>query len=146
MNLGTFQCTVVFFTVYTKSIFTFRTSATQTPVLVAKSPNFYIIYDGNFPYSDVGIVIWFWYLSIHWCSVQSIQSFSSHSKHLQHGHPYSLFIAKFYNFWNMMATSSIQILVSWYDSGIFWYTGVLCSLYSHSSHSEHLQHEHPWSL
>jgi hypothetical protein len=64
-----------------------------------------------------------------WSSVQSIQNPSSDSKHLQHGHPYSLFIAKFSNFWNMMATSIIQMLVSWYDSGIFWYTGVLCSLY-----------------
>ena len=67
-----------------------------------------------------------------WSSVQSIQNPSSDSKHLQHGHPYSLFIAKFSNFWNMMATSIIQMLVSWYDSGIFWYTVVFCAVYTES--------------
>jgi hypothetical protein len=67
-----------------------------------------------------------------WSSVQSIQNHSSDSKHLQHGHPYSLFIAKFSNFWNMMATSSFQMLVSWYDSGIFWYTVVFCAVYTES--------------
>jgi hypothetical protein len=126
MNLGTFQCTVVFFTVYTKSIFTFRTSATQTPVFVAKSPNFYIIYDGNFPYSDVGIVIWFWYLLIHWCSVQSIQSFFTFWTPATWT---PVVVVRFSNFWNMMAASSIQMLVSWYDSGyLSMYCGVLYSL------------------
>ena len=41
-------------------------------------------------------------------------------------------IAKFSNFWNMMATSIIQMLVSWYDSGIFWYTVVFCAVYTES--------------
>jgi hypothetical protein len=59
----------------------------------------------------------------------SEQSPCSHSEHLQHGHPCSLFIAKLSNFWNMMATSRIQMLVAWYDSGHLWmYCGVLCTL------------------
>ena len=52
-----------------------------------------------------------------WCFLLSEQSPCSHSEHLQHGHPCSLFIAKLSNFWNMMAASGIQMLVSWYDSG-----------------------------
>jgi hypothetical protein len=39
MILGTFQCTVVFFTVWTKSIFTLWTPATRTPVLLAELSN-----------------------------------------------------------------------------------------------------------
>jgi hypothetical protein len=229
MILGTFQCTAVFFTVWTKSIFTFGTPATQTPVVVAKSsqslykiwwqlPVFrrwyrdmmlvsfdtlwcsgqsmhspshsehlqhghpcslqnYLKDDGDFSYSDVGIVIWFgvpfgtlWcclqseqspcshcttlsflkyegnfqYSDVGiviwccvsfdrlWCSVQSIQSPSSHSDDLQHKHPCSLFIAKFSNFWNMMATSGFKMLVPWYDSGIFWYTVEFCTVYTES--------------
>jgi hypothetical protein len=64
--------------------------------------------------------------------MQSMQSPSSHSEHLQHKHPCSLFIAKFSNFWNMMAISGIQMLVSWYDSGIVSYTVVFCAVYTAS--------------
>ena len=90
--MDAFWYTMMFFTVWAKSMFPFWTPATRTPVFVVHCKTLWFLkYDGSFWYSDVGVVIWFWVpFNVLRCSLQSEQSPSSHSEHLQHRHPWLL--------------------------------------------------------
>ena len=118
--------TLVFCAVYTESFFIFWTPATWTPVVVVRFSHFWNMMASS---GIQMLVLWYdsGYLSIYCGVLYSLNKVHLHIRNTCNRHPWSLQNPPI-SIYNVMATSRIQRLVSWYDSGIFRYTGVLCSL------------------
>jgi hypothetical protein len=122
--------TLVFCAVYTESFFIFWTPATWTPVVVVRFSNFWNMMASS---GIQMLVLWYdsGYLSIYCGVLYSLNKVHLHIRNTCNRHPWSLQNPPI-SIYNVMATSRIQRLVSWYDSGIFRYTVVFCAVYAES--------------